>query len=160
MRAALRKAKESLLGPGIRRNVCRTRHHRSALLMYQVASFGSGPPGAHQNIGQARELARALDEHGYNVDVVNYDERRRGLLGPSYDLVIDLHPAESRSIREGWRRERFESDTSPAAIRSLATPPNASGSPISSDAAASGSSRGARVRCSRRRRWNRSTPCS
>ena len=48
-------------------------------------------PATHQNEWQARELARALSELGFNVDAVDFDERRR-LLGRKYDLVIDLHP--------------------------------------------------------------------
>jgi len=53
----------------------------------------------HQNIGQARELAQAIVESGFNVDVVDYDETRRGLFDHPYDLVIDLHPVETPVYR-------------------------------------------------------------
>jgi glycosyltransferase involved in cell wall biosynthesis len=47
----------------------------------------------HQQNGQAREIARALDEFGYVVDVADWSERRP-VLDAAYDLVIDLHPTE------------------------------------------------------------------
>ncbi len=56
-------------------------------------------PATHQNEWQMRELARALSEIGYNVDVVDFDESRR-LLERDYDLVIDLHP-KANPIYEG-----------------------------------------------------------
>ena len=56
-------------------------------------------PATHQNEWQFRELARALSEMGYNVDAVEFDERRP-LLRRDYDLVIDLHP-RAHPIYEG-----------------------------------------------------------
>jgi glycosyltransferase involved in cell wall biosynthesis len=95
------KARAKLLGPGIKRNVLRSAHGRHCLLMYRVGAFRSAQPAAvHQNIGQARELAQALSECGYNIDVVDFDEHRSGLLTQDYDLVIDLNPAD-RPLYEG-----------------------------------------------------------
>jgi len=66
---------------------------RRALLLYSTRAFLPGHDrGPHQNVPQQRELAAALAERGYVVDVADYDERRRSRLAPRYDLVVDLHP--------------------------------------------------------------------
>jgi glycosyltransferase involved in cell wall biosynthesis len=75
--------------------VTRSSHSRRALLLHQVAAFRTTRDArAHQQIGQAREIARALDEYRYAVDVADWSERRP-ILDAAYDLVIDLHPAEA-----------------------------------------------------------------
>jgi glycosyltransferase involved in cell wall biosynthesis len=92
MKTLLWKARTRMLGPGIVRNVNGTRHGRAALLLYRVAAFQAPDASPHQNGWQSRELAAALGELGYDVDVVDFDERRRELLASAYQLVIDLHP--------------------------------------------------------------------
>ncbi len=93
-----------LLAPGIARAVAGRGASRKALVMYTVRAFRGLPlADTHQNIGQQRELARALGEMGHEVDVVGFDERRRGLLRHDYDLVIELHPVE-RPLFEGRLR--------------------------------------------------------
>jgi glycosyltransferase involved in cell wall biosynthesis len=94
------KVRSKILGSGIARNVERTSHPRWCLFLGRVAPFRMPHlPATHQNEWQARELARALSEFGYNVDVVDFDERRR-ILDRDYDLVIDLHP-RARPIYDG-----------------------------------------------------------
>jgi glycosyltransferase involved in cell wall biosynthesis len=96
------RARSRLFGPGLERDVGRALAPRGgwpppvrrALLLHLVAAFG--PPRrsrGHQHIGQALEIARALAERGYSVDVVDWSERR-SILRETYDLVIDLHPRD------------------------------------------------------------------
>lgn len=95
--ARLRRA----LRPGILRGVAGAGAGRRALLLYTVRAFRARAAGAgHQNQGQQRMLARALAGRGFAVDVVDYDESRRGLLAHAYDLVVDLHP-RARPLYEG-----------------------------------------------------------
>jgi len=119
MKDAWWKAKARLVGSGILRNVLGTSHRRHALLLYQVSSFRLGDgPLTHQNIGQARELARALSEFGYDLDVVDYDERRRDLLERDYALVVDLHPVEhplyEGRLTRGAKRISYITGSNPA----------------------------------------------
>ena len=89
------RVRKRLFGPGIVRDALRTGHARRSLLLYTVYPFrvreGRLP---HQNVGQVRELARALGELGLAADVVEHDERRRELLRGLYELVVDLHPRD------------------------------------------------------------------
>jgi hypothetical protein len=93
--ALLWRLRRRLLGAGIARAVAGAGAPRHALLLYTVGAFRApAAPATHQNIAQQRELARALAELGHEVDVVDFDERRRDLLRHDYDLVVDLHPVE------------------------------------------------------------------
>jgi glycosyltransferase involved in cell wall biosynthesis len=94
MKSLLWKARSRLFGSGLLRNATRTSHGRRALLMHRVAAFRV-PDAEHlqQQTGQVQEIARALDEFGYVVDVADWSERRP-LLDRLYDLVVDLHPRE------------------------------------------------------------------
>ena len=106
MNALLWKLRRRLLGAGIARAVAGAGAPRHALLMYMVGAFRvASAPATHQNIAQQRELARALAESGHEVDVVDFDERRAGLLRHDYDLVVDLHPVE-HPFYEGHLRPR------------------------------------------------------
>ncbi|HEY7727647.1 MAG TPA: glycosyltransferase [Candidatus Eisenbacteria bacterium] len=100
MRDLLWKIRARAFGPGLLRNATRGSHPRRALLLHRVAAFrpGRGDRG-HQQTGQAREIARALGEFGYGVDVADWSEHRP-ILDGLYDLVIDLHPAE-RTLYDG-----------------------------------------------------------
>lgn len=72
----------------------RAAHGRRALLLHRVSAFRiPGGGHAHQQTGQAQEIARALDELGHVVDVADWSERRP-ILDRPYDLVIDLHPSD------------------------------------------------------------------
>ena len=89
------RLRRRLLGPGIVRDALRSAHPRRALVLYTVWPFRVRKPTlTHQNLWQVIELTRALDEIGYAVDVVEYDERNRDLLRGVYHLVIDLHPRD------------------------------------------------------------------
>lgn len=95
-----RRARARLFGSGVARDVnaawrpAGARGPRRALLLHVVELFRTKPGRhAHQNVGQVHELARALAERGYALDVADWFERRPVLRG-AYDLVIDLHPRE------------------------------------------------------------------
>ncbi len=104
MNALLWKLRRRLFGAGIARGVAGSGAPRHALLMYGVGAFRvPSAPATHQNIAQQRELARAIAELGYDVDVVDFDERRAGLLRHGYDLVVDLHPVEHPLYEERLR---------------------------------------------------------
>ena len=118
MNALLWKLRHRLLGPGIARRTAGAGAPRHALLMYAVRAFRDlSPRATHQNIFQQRELARALAELGYEVDVVDFDERRRGLLRHDYDLVVDLHPVEhplyEGRLRAGAKRIAYITGNNP-----------------------------------------------
>lgn len=111
------KARARILGPGIARNVERTSHPQWCLLSARVAPFRMPHlPATHQNEWQFRELARALSEFGYNVDAVEFDERRP-LLRRDYDLVIDIHPRAhpiyEGSLARGARKMAFITGSNP-----------------------------------------------
>ena len=81
MREVLWRVRRRLFGSGIMRGVEGAGHPRRALMLYSVHPFRFPERRlTHQNGWQSRELARALSERGYAVDVVDYHERRRGLL--------------------------------------------------------------------------------
>lgn len=88
----LRRLGRRLLRPGLARAVAGAGAPRHALLLYTVRAFTEAAAWRHQNVAQQRELASALGERGYEVDVVDFDETRRRLLPRDYDLVVDLHP--------------------------------------------------------------------
>ncbi len=87
-------------------------------MLYTVRAFTDPGPGRHQNVAQQRALAQALAELGHQVDVVDFDETRSGLLKEAYDLVVDLHPRrhplyEGR-LRPGARRIAYLTGPRPA----------------------------------------------
>jgi glycosyltransferase involved in cell wall biosynthesis len=88
------------LRPGIARAVAGAGAPKRALLLYTVAAFRAGRSRHHQNLGQQRELAEALAERGFEVDVVDFGETRRALLTRDYHLVVDLFPREPALYRE------------------------------------------------------------
>jgi len=73
-------------------------------------------PATHQNEWQFRELARAVSEMGYNVDAIEFNERRP-LVRRDYDLVIDIHPREhpiyEGHLAKGARRIAFITGSNP-----------------------------------------------
>jgi hypothetical protein len=116
--ALLWKLRRRLPGAGIARAVAGAGAPRHALLMYSVRAFRDlSPRATHQNIFQQRELARALAELGHEVDVVDFDERRRGLLRHDYDLVVDLHlvehPLYEGRLRTGAKRIAYITGNNP-----------------------------------------------
>lgn len=88
----LRARARALLGKDIFHNVNGSGAARRCLLVYITHPFRStADPETHQNIWQAREMARIIGQHGYTVDVVDYYNRYTRLKH-SYDLVIGLIP--------------------------------------------------------------------
>ncbi len=93
MKRLANRIRSRLFAGRIRRAVAGDGTGPRALLLYSVAAFLPWTdPWRHQNVPQQRELAAALAERGYTVDVVNHDETRQDLLRAPYDLVVDLHP--------------------------------------------------------------------
>ena len=87
------RIRRRLFGSGIVRDALRSGRARRALVLYTVYPFRVRERQLpHQNVWQVGEIARALDELGLAVDVVEHDERRIGLLRGVYELVIDVHP--------------------------------------------------------------------
>lgn len=79
-------------GYGTYENVNHTHYQKNCLLLYIVEPFKSKNRNyQHQNQWQAKEIARIVGEYGYNVDVVNFNDKKVKL-GKNYDLIIDLHP--------------------------------------------------------------------
>lgn len=87
-----RRVRSRLFGDGICENVNGTAHGKRGLLLYLVAPFRAGNEGCvHQNFSQVLEIAKALGEFQYDVDVINYFDRKVRLR-KKYDLVVDIHP--------------------------------------------------------------------
>lgn len=114
----VRYLKSRLVGEGLVANVNRTSHARNCLLLYITEPFReNAAPNVHQNRWQVRKLAEIVGEFGYNVDVVNFNERKARLT-KSYDLVIDLHPRADSLYRHhlapGARKIAYITGSNPA----------------------------------------------
>lgn len=73
-------------------NVNHTRHRQNCLLKYITVPFQNPPLyHRHQNMWQVPQMAKIIDDFGYNVDVINYDDAMTGLT-KKYDLLIDIYP--------------------------------------------------------------------
>ena len=71
-------------------NVNQTNYAKNCLMMYITNPFtGKQNEDSHQNVRQAREIARLIGEFGYDVDVLQYDVRY-ARLNKKYDLVFDI----------------------------------------------------------------------
>lgn len=80
-------------------NVNRTNYQKNCLMLYITNPFcGEKQDDFHQNIRQAREIARLIGEFGYNVDVLQYNIGY-AFLRKKYDLVIDICPKEKPAYR-------------------------------------------------------------
>lgn len=87
------KARLALFGYGVFENVNKTSYAKNCLLLYIVEPFRNPKKDnvSHQNYWQAKELTKIIGEMKYNVDVIQFSDRRAKLT-KKYDLVIDLHP--------------------------------------------------------------------
>ena len=93
MRSALARLRRRWRGDTIVRDVAGAGASKRALLLYTTRAFRRGFERLqHQNILQQRELAHAIGERGFAVDVVDFDARDLRVLPHDYDLVVDLHP--------------------------------------------------------------------
>ncbi len=104
---AARKAYRFLLslktyfkGHGIFKNVNHTHHKKNALMLYITQPFTSNTNTyEHQNIWQTKEIASVIGEFGYNVDVVNFYDKKIKLT-KNYGLVLDIHPDPKNIYRK------------------------------------------------------------
>lgn len=77
---------------GVCENVNDTRWAKNCLLKYIVEPFNKDTTWHwHQNLWQAKELAKIIGEFGYNVDVIQYNDPS-ARLNKKYDLLIDNYP--------------------------------------------------------------------
>lgn len=76
------------------RNVNNSNHAKSCLLLYVTSPFLNSDnvdAKKHQAFVQVVELAKILDDFGFNVDVIQFDNYIAKIAN-NYDLVIDLNP--------------------------------------------------------------------
>lgn len=86
------KIRIKLFGYGVFENVNKTSYKKNCLLLYIVDPFRNSRENfSHQNYWQTKELANIIGEFGYNVDVIQFNDKHAKLT-KKYDLVIDLHP--------------------------------------------------------------------
>lgn len=86
------KVRIALFGYGLLENVNNAKHNKNCLLMYIIEPFKNKKISfGHQSYYQSRELAKIIGEFGYNVDVIQFNDKRAKLT-KKYDLVFDLHP--------------------------------------------------------------------
>jgi len=71
-------------------NYFRTTHTKNALLSYIIYPFKGEIQNNHSNHRECFTMAEILDELGYNVDVINWNNTTF-LPNKKYDLVIDNH---------------------------------------------------------------------
>ena len=92
--------RKNFRGEGIVVNFFHRNYPKNALLMYEVGGFKKKEISeAHQNKWQEREIARIFSEHGYNVDVTDYNNSLIHLKN-NYDLVLDLIPGRNPVFRK------------------------------------------------------------
>lgn len=80
--------------PDVIRNVNKTSYAKNCLVVYIVEPFLGPISDRHQNQWQAAMIAKIFGENGYNVDIVNYQHRKKPRLSKKYDLVFGLIPRE------------------------------------------------------------------
>ncbi len=86
-------------GYGICENVNHTHHKKNCLILYITQPFMPNSKNYdHQNIWQTKEIARIIGEFGFNVDVVNFFDKKMRL-NKKYDLVLDIHPEPQNIYR-------------------------------------------------------------
>lgn len=71
-------------------NYFKTSYNKNALLSYIIYPFTGIINNKHSNLRECYTIAEILNELGYNVDVINWDNTKF-LPQKSYDLVIDNH---------------------------------------------------------------------
>lgn len=83
------KSKKMLLN-----NIFNNNNNKNCLLVYITNPFLKGISYTHQNSWQVIEIAKAISNFGYNVDVCDYNYNKSDL-NKKYDLLIDLHPRDN-----------------------------------------------------------------
>lgn len=93
----------TLFGYGICENVNHSHHDKNCLVLYITQPFKVNDKSyQHQNHWQVKEIARVIGESGYNVDVVNYNDKKVRL-NKQYDLVLDIHPEPNNVYKKNLR---------------------------------------------------------
>ena len=86
---------KNVLGLNFVENVFGSSYNKRALLCYLTDPFTDNKlSDIHQNVWQIRTIAKILDELGYIIDVINYNEKYVKLKF-EYDLVFDICPTSS-----------------------------------------------------------------
>lgn len=95
-------------GKSVLQNVFHSAHSKNCLLLYLKEPFLQKEISIiHQNRWQIKEIARIIDSIGYNVDVVNYNDRIVWL-SHQYDAVFDIcvkdHPVYEKALKPGAKK--------------------------------------------------------
>lgn len=98
-------------------NVNHTAFSKHCLLKYITLPFRARPIWhKHQNMWQVPELAKMLAKFGYNVDVIDYDEKS-ACFKKQYDLLIDIYPQEhavyDAALKPNCKKICFATGTEP-----------------------------------------------
>lgn len=75
-------------------NVFDKSYNLNCLIVYITHPFIKGINNSHQNSWQVVELAKIVNEFGYNVDVIDYNYVKSNF-DKKYDMLIDLHPRDN-----------------------------------------------------------------
>lgn len=90
---------KNLLRKGIIENVLNTNYDKNCLMMYMIYPFKKPElDNTHQANWQEKQIAESLCKRGYNVDVIDYNNKSI-ILKKNYDLVIDLIPGNNGVFR-------------------------------------------------------------
>lgn len=84
---------KSYLGISVKENVNHSNAKKRCLLVYIITPWKNpkSNEAMHQNIWQAKELARIIGLFGYQVDVIHYSDKNI-YLKYKYDLIVDIYP--------------------------------------------------------------------
>ena len=93
---------KNMLGKGCVYNVYNTKYNKNCLLVYITHPFNKEVDFFHQAIWQARILANSISKKGYNIDIIDYDNRIIDLKN-SYDLVINMVPGQNNVFHKKKR---------------------------------------------------------
>ena len=99
----LKKLIYSIIEKPVIYNVNNSNHSSWALVSYIKAPFivRRRQKDTHQNIWQVIELAKILDNYGFNVDAVDYNLKKSVKFRHKYDLLIEIEPKDS-PIYQDW----------------------------------------------------------
>ena len=118
IRSRIRKIAHTMFRKNICENVNNADCHKHCLLLYVIEPFIYGDQmRSHQNVWQIRQLVKIIGEFGYNVDVLDYRDRKTELK-KKYDLIIDIHPglndAYNANMTESCKKIAYLTGSNPA----------------------------------------------
>lgn len=118
----------------VKYNVFNKNHKKKALLSYIVEPFSSKKLKiiSHTNTTEALNLAKALDQSGYIVDVCEFNKKYKYLNLKEYDLIIGLGHSLENALKQDVKAKTilyatgstFESNLSVIKKRILNSKPN------------------------------------